>query len=128
MGEYKIEVELVSSGRRNGGAPQLTGGTYNPNAQGYAIAIQEADDKFVFLGSNVRITFLPKEGNATVGLAKVTEGEYKDGEWIEGRWLNGDQIQLRYDVLYAIDEGYSGQGINFGTPKPGFVKVELYKY
>lgn len=128
LGDYKIEVELVSSGRRNGGAPQLTGGTYNPNAQGYAIAIQEDDDKFVFLGSNVRITFLPKEGDATVGLAKVTEGDYKDGEWIEGRWLNGDQIQLRYDVLYAIDEGYSGQGINFGTPQPGFVKVELYKY
>lgn len=128
MGKYIVEVELVSSGRRNGGAPQLTGGTYNPNAQGYAIIIQESEDNFVVLGSNVRVTFLPTDGKGTVGLAKVVEGDYQDGKWIEGRWLNGDQIQLRYDVLYAIDEGYSGQGLNFGTPNPSFIKVELYKY
>lgn len=128
MGKYIVEVELVSSGRRNGGAPQLTGGTYNPNAQGYAIIIQESEDNFVVLGSNVRVTFLPTDGKGTVGLAKVVEGDYQDGKWIEGRWLNGDQIQLRYDILYAIDEGYSGQGLNFGTPNPSFIKVELYKY
>lgn len=128
MGDYRIGVELVSSGMRNGGAPQLTGGTYSPDASGYVIAIQEDTDKFLFLGSNVRITFLPSDGNGTVGLAKVTEGEFSDGNWVEGRWLNGDQIQLRYDVLYAVDEGYSGQGLNFGTPEPGFIKVELYKY
>lgn len=128
MGDYRIGVELVSSGRRNGGAPQLTGGSYDPKAVGYAVVIQEDDDKFLFLGSNVRITFLPSDGQGTVGLAKVTEGDYRDGEWVEGRWLNGDQIQLRYDILYAIDEGYSGQGLNFGRPEPGFIKVELYKY
>lgn len=128
LGDYRIQVELVSSGRRNGGAPQLTGGTYNPDAQGYAIAIKEDTDKYVFLASNVRITFLPLEGKETVGLAKVTEGNYENGKWIEGRWLNGDQIQLRYDVLYAIDEGFSGQGLNFGRPEPEFIKVELYKY
>lgn len=128
MGDYVVEIELVSSGRRNGGAPQMTGGTYNPNAIGYAIAIQEDEDSFLFLASNVRVTFLPAKGNKTVGLAKVVEGDYKDGKWIEGRWLNGDQIQLRYDVLYAIDEGYSGQGLNFGSPQPGFIKVDLYQY
>ncbi len=128
LGGYRIGVELVSSGMRNGGAPQLTGGTYAPDACGYAIAIQEDDNKFLFLGSNVRITFLPSDGKGTVGLAKVTEGDFTNGEWKEGRWLNGDQIQLRYDVLYAVDEGYSGQGLNFGTPEPGFIKVELYKY
>ncbi len=128
LGDYRICFELVSSGRRNGGAPQLTGGTYAPDAIGYAIAIQESEDSYLFLGSNVRITFLPKEGNDIVGLAKVTEGDYKDGKWVEGRWLNGDEIQLRYDLLYAVDEGFSGQGINFGTPQPGFVKVQLYNY
>lgn len=128
LGGYKIGVELVSSGMRNGGAPQLTGGTYSPDAIGYAIAIRESEDSFLFLGSNVRITFLPADGKGTVGLAKVTEGEFADGKWIEGRWLNGDQIQLRYDVLYAVDEGYSGQGLNFGTPEPGFIKVQLYRY
>jgi hypothetical protein len=128
LGDYRICFELVSSGRRNGGAPQLTGGTYAPDAIGYAIAIQESEDSYLFLGSNVRITFLPKEGDDIVGLAKVTEGDYKDGKWVEGRWLNGDEIQLRYDLLYAVDEGFSGQGINFGTPQPGFVKVQLYNY
>lgn len=128
LGDYRICFELVSSGRRNGGAPQLTGGTYAPDAIGYAIAIQESEDSYLFLGSNVRITFLPKEGKDIVGLAKVTEGDYKDGKWVEGRWLNGDEIQLRYDLLYAVDEGFSGQGINFGTPQPGFVKVQLYNY
>ena len=128
LGDYRILFELVSSGRRNGGAPQLTGGTYSPDAVGYAIAIQESEDSYLFLGSNVRITFLPKEGGDIVGLAKVTEGEFENGTWVEGRWLNGDQIQLRYDLLYAVEEGFSGQGINFGVPEPGFVKVQLYNY
>ncbi len=128
LGDYIIEAELVSSGRRNGGAPQLTGGTYSPDAVGYTIVIRLSDNEYLFLGSNVRITFRPADGAGTVGLAKVTEGQFRDGEWVEGRWLNGDQIQLRYDVLYAINEGYSGQGLNFGRPEPGFIKVELYKY
>ncbi len=128
LGNYRICFELVSSGRRNGGAPQLTGGTYDPNAIGYAIVIQESEDSYLFLGSNVRITFLPKEGKDIVGLAKVTEGEFENGSWVEGRWLNGDQIQLRYDLLYAVEEGFSGQGLNFGTPEPGFIKVQLYNY
>lgn len=127
LGDYKICVELVSSGRRNGGAPQLTGGTYNPNAQGYAIAIQE-EDGYLVLGSNVRVTFLPAKGDKMVGLAKVTEGEFVDGEWVEGRWLNGDEVQLRYDLVYAVNEGFSGQGLNFGNPDPAFLKVELFEY
>lgn len=128
LGDYKVCCELVSSGRRNGGAPQLTGGTYAPDAIGYAIIIQESADSYLVLGSNVRVTFLPKEGSDIVGLAKVTEGEFVDGEWVEGRWLNGDQIQLRYDLVYAVEEGFSGQGLNFGTPDPGFIKVQLYNY
>ena len=128
LGDYKVDVELVSSGRRNGGAPQLTGGSYAADAAGYAIVIREDKDKFLFLGSNVRITFRPASGKGIAGLAKVTEGDFEDGKWVEGRWLNGDQIQLRYDLLDAVDEGYSGQGINFGRPEPGFVKVELFNY
>ncbi len=128
LGDVRILCELVSSGMRNGGAPQLTGGTYNPDAIGYAIAIRNEND-YLFLGSNVRITFLPADGKGFVGLAKVTEGDFNEkGEWIEGRWLNGDEIQLRYDLLYAVDEGFSGQGLNFGRPEPGFQKVELFKY
>ncbi len=128
MGDYRICFELVSSGMRNGGAPQLTGGTYSPDAIGYAIAIDDGDGKFTFLGSNVRVTFLPASGEEIVGLAKVVEGYYEEGEWNEMRWLNGDEIQLRYDLLYAVDEGFSGQGLNFGTSEPGIIKVELYKY
>lgn len=129
LGDYRIGVELVSSGRRNGGAPQVTGGTYNPDAEGYVIGIQLSADKFLFLGSNVRVTFLPLEGTQTVGLAHVVEGDYDtEGTWIPGRILNGDEIQLRYDVLYAVDEGYSGQGLNFGRPEPSFLQVDLYKY
>lgn len=128
LGSVRIVAELVSSGMRNGGAPQLTGGTYDPQAVGYMMAIEE-DNHYVILGSNARITFLPTEGHNTVGLAKVTEGHYdKNGQWVEGRWLNGDQIQLRYDILYAIEDGFSGQGLNFQTPEPKFINVELFEY
>jgi len=129
MGDVHIVCELVSSGMRNGGAPQLTGGTYDPEAIGYAIAIRQTDDSFLFLGSNVRITFLPANGEGIIGLAKVNEGDFdQQGRWVEGRWLNGDEIQLRYDLLYAVDEGFSGQGLNFGHPEPSFQRVELFKY
>jgi hypothetical protein len=128
LGSERIVCELVSSGMRNGGAPQLTGGTYAPDAIGYAIAIRQAEG-YLFLGSNVRITFLPASGEGYVGLAKVTEGDFDEqGRWQEGRWLNGDEIQLRYDLLYAVDEGFSGQGLNFGKPEPQFLKVELFNY
>ncbi len=129
MGDIRIMCELISSGMRNGGAPQLTGGTYDPEAIGYVIAIRQKDDSYLFLGSNVRITFLPADGNGTIGLAKVTEGDFDEhGQWKEGRWLNGDEIQLRYDLLYAVEEGFSGQGLNFGRPEPSFQRVELFKY
>ncbi|MCR4603831.1 MAG: beta-galactosidase [Prevotella sp.] len=128
LGDVRIQCELISSGMRNGGAPQLTGGTYAPDAIGYAIAIRN-DDDYLFLGSNVRITFLPADGDGIIGLAKVTEGDFSEkGVWQEGRWLNGDEIQLRYDLLYAVDEGFSGQGLNFGRPEPSFQRVELFKY
>lgn len=128
LGDWRICFELVSSGMRNGGAPQLTGGTYDPAAVGYAIVIDEGNGSLLVLGANVRITFRPSDGEGTVGLAKVTEGCYTDGEWVEGRWLNGDEIQLRYDLLYAVEEGVSGQGLNFDTPHPGLIRVELFKY
>ena len=129
LADVRIVCELISSGMRNGGAPQLTGGTYAPDAIGYAIAIRQDDESYLFLGSNVRITFLPADGKGIVGLAKVTEGDYDEqGRWVEGRWLNGDEIQLRYDLLYAVDEGFSGQGLNFGRPEPSFQRVELFRY
>lgn len=128
LGDVRIGCELVSSGMRNGGAPQLTGGTYDPDAIGYMIVIQE-DDGLLFLASNVRVTFLPASGNGYVGLAKVTEGDFdSEGNWKELRWLNGDEIQLRYDLLYAVEEGFSGQGLNFGKPEPAFIKAELFNY
>ena len=129
LGDVWIVCELISSGMRNGGAPQLTGGTYDPEAIGYAIAIQQTKDTYLLLGSNVRITFLPAKGKGIIGLAKVTEGDFDEqGQWQEGRWLNGDEIQLRYDLLYAVDEGFSGQGLNFGRPEPSFQRVELFTY
>lgn len=129
LGDVRIVCELISSGMRNGGAPQLTGGTYAPEAIGYAIAIQQTKDTYLLLGSNVRITFLPAKGKGIIGLAKVTEGDFDEqGQWQEGRWLNGDEIQLRYDLLYAVDEGFSGQGLNFGHPEPSFQSVELFTY
>lgn len=127
MGDVKVCVELVSSGWRNGGAPQLTGGSYRADAAGYAIIIRE-DEGFLILGSNVRVVFRPAEGDDVIGIAKMTEGYFEDGEWVERRWLNGDEIQLRYDILAAVDEGLSGQGLNFGTPMPQFMKVQLFRY
>lgn len=128
LGDVRITCELVSSGMRNGGAPQLTGGTYNPDDTGYVIAIEEGDT-ILFLGSNARVTFKPMSDDKIIGLANVVEGDFdKNGNWKAGRWLNGDQIQLRYDLLYAVDEGYSGQGLNFQTPHPQFIKVQLYDW
>lgn len=128
LGNVRITCELVSSGMRNGGAPQLTGGMYNPDDEGYVIAIEEGDT-LLFLGSNARVTFRPADGDKVIGLAKVVEGNFDaDGNWKAGRWLNGDQIQLRYDLLYAVEEGYSGQGLNFQTPHPEFIKVQLFEY
>lgn len=129
MDNVRIVCELISSGMRNGGAPQLTGGTYAPDATGYVIAIQQEKD-YLFLGSNARVTFMPAEGNeGIIGLAKVTEGDFDEkGKWTERRWLNGDEIQLRYDLLYAVEEGFSGQGLNFGRPEPQFLRVELFRY
>ena len=127
MGDVKVCCELISSGWRNGGAPQLTGGSYSPDAQGYAIIIRE-DDGFLILGSNIRVVFRPAEGDEIVGIAKMTEGYFADGQWVERRWLNGDEIQLRYDILSAVDEGLSGQGLNFGSPAPQFMKVQLFRY
>ena len=128
LGDVRILCELVSSGMRNGGAPQLTGGTYDPEAIGYVVAIEEKNG-WLFLGSNVRVTFLPADGKGYIGLAKVTEGDFdRQGHWQEGRWLNGDEIQLRYDLLYAVEEGFSGQGLNFARPEPSFLKVELFRY
>ena len=91
--------------------------------------VQDDADNFTFLGSNIRVVFQPREGTKTVGLAKVVTGDYvADGEWKPGRWLNGDEIQLRYDILPATEENYSGQGLDFGRPSPEFIKVQLYQY
>ena len=128
MGDVKVCCELISSGFRNGGAPQFTGGEYKPGDIGYAIIIRNEDDSFLVLGSNIRIVFRPSEGDDIMGLAKVTEGTFEDGEWVEGRWLNGDEIQLRYDLLYAVQERLSGQGLNFNGPQPQFMKAELFRY
>lgn len=127
MGDYKVCVQLVSAGRRGGGAPTVTGGAFMSNTQGYAVVIEE-ENGFLVLGSNVRITFRPAQGNDIVGLAKVTEGDFENGKWVERRWLNGDEIQLRYDILNALDEGVSSQGLNLGGQMPAFLKVELFKY
>lgn len=90
---------------------------------------QTAVKGYLFLGSNTRVTFLPADGKGTIGLGRVIEGDFDaQGKWVDGRWLNGDEIQLRYDLLYAVKEGYSGQGLNFGRPEPSFLKVELFNY
>lgn len=127
MGDTKLVFSLKSSGGRNGGAPTALGGTYDPDEEGYAIAIREQDG-FLVLGANVRVQFQPADGQGICGLAKVTEGKMVDGVWQEGRWLNGDEIQLRYDLVPAAREGFSGQGLNFSNSCPELIKVELFKY
>jgi hypothetical protein len=74
------------------------------------------------------VTFRPADGKGTAGLGKVTEVSYVDGVKQVGRWLNGDEIQLRYDLIPAAEEGFSGQGLNFGTPDPALQEVELFVY
>ena len=80
---------------RNGGAPQLTGGTYNPDASGYVIAIRQSGN-YLFLGSNVRVTFLPGDGKGYVGLAKVTEGIFFRAKVILGCGFVGQLDKIPY--------------------------------
>lgn len=128
VGDYIIRVEITSSGRTVGGAPSLVGGTTDANASGYAMVFQESEDEFLFLASNVTVSFRPKDEDGVVGLAKVVEGSFAGGEWVPGRWLNGDETQLRYDISSALKEGYSGQGLSCRSNEPVFIRVKLYEF
>ncbi|MBP3331386.1 MAG: DUF5597 domain-containing protein [Tidjanibacter sp.] len=119
MGNFKIIVTL-NTPRRMRDAPL---------PQGYAMVMQDGEKDFTILGSNVNVTFLPADGEGFVGLGRSVEGTYNDnGEWVPSRWLNGDDVQLRYDILQAIDEGFSSQGLYFNGAQPQIVKVRLYNY
>ena len=40
----------------------------------------------------------------------------------------GAAVQVRYDILNSIDEGFSSQGIRFNGSTPAVYKVRLYRY
>ena len=128
LGDWILDCSLVSSGGRNGGAPTMLGGTYDPSASGYVLAIDEGEGRMLILGANARVQFRPASGCGTANVCKVVEGRFEDGEWQPLRWLDGDEIQLRYDVLGCVEEGVSGQGLNFSHSTPELLRVELYTY
>ena len=98
----------------------------DPITQGYLMVMQDSENEYTLCGCNVNVTFKPAEGKGFAVLGRTVEGTYFNGEWRAERWLNGDDVQLRYDILNAIDEGFSSQGVRFSgaTQKilagPGF--------
>ena len=100
----------------------------NPNYCGYAMVMQESDNEFTVVGANVSVAFKPADGKGFTGLGRVEEKVWVDGAWQTSRWLNGDDVQLRYDILQSIDEGFSSQGLRFSAASPQVIRVRLYHY
>ena len=118
MGDYDILVKLYTATRFNQAA----------NYTGYAMVMQDAANEFTLVGGNVSVAFKPADGKGFTGLGRVEEMVWADGAWEASRWLNGDDVQLRYDILQSIDEGFSSQGLRFNGTSPQVIKVRLYHY
>jgi len=74
------------------------------------------------------VAFKPADGKGFTGLGRVEEMVWNGEAWEASRWLNGDDVQLRYDILQSIDEGFSSQGLRFTATSPQVIKVRLYHY
>ncbi len=118
MGDYDILVKLNTATRFNQAA----------NYAGYAMVMQDSANEFTLVGGNVSVAFKPADGKGFTGLGRVEEQVWADGAWETSRWLNGDDVQLRYDILQSIDEGFSSQGLRFNGTSPQVIKVRLYHY
>ncbi|MCR4860376.1 MAG: DUF5597 domain-containing protein [Bacteroidales bacterium] len=119
MGGYDICIQLNQAVSRFSQSPLYCG---------YAMVMQESDNEFTVIGSNVSVAFKPSDGKGFTGLGRVAEMVWHDGAWEVSRWLNGDDVQLRYDILQSIDEGFSSQGLRFSGASPQVIRVRLYHY
>ena len=91
----KYRVNLLYGGRSSalliegGGIPGM-GGQEKPG-KGGAILIQEDEDTFFVLGTNVTIDIQPKPGVAgQLDYDWINDGHYENHTWVSGRWYNGD--------------------------------------
>lgn len=118
MGDYDVVVKLNTATRFN----------QTPNFAGYAMVMQDSAKEFTVVGANVSVAFKPADGKGFTGLGRVEEMVWNGEAWEASRWLNGDDVQLRYDILQSIDEGFSSQGLRFTATSPQVIKVRLYHY
>ena len=118
MGDYDVVVKLNTATRFN----------QTPNFAGYAMVMQDSAKEFTVVGANVSVAFKPADGKGFTGLGRVEEMVWNGETWEASRWLNGDDVQLRYDILQSIDEGFSSQGLRFTATSPQVIKVRLYHY
>ena len=118
MGDYDVVVTLNTATRFN----------QTPNFAGYAMVMQDSAKEFTVVGANVSVAFKPADGKGFTGLGRVEEMVWNGEAWEASRWLNGDDVQLRYDILQSIDEGFSSQGLRFTGTSPQVIKVRLYHY
>ena len=118
MGDYDVVVKLNTATRFN----------QTPNFAGYAMVMQDSAKEFTVVGANVSVAFKPADGKGFTGLGRVEEMVWNGEAWEASRWLNGDDVQLRYDNLQSIDEGFSSQGLRFTATSPQVIKVRLYHY
>jgi hypothetical protein len=118
LGDYAIDVELRRSTRDQSFLSEL----------GYALVMADGAKGYVVAGSDVQVTFRPRTGNDTAGLADVEVGRFIDDQWVNLRKANGDDVLLNYDLAGQAQIRQSGSGLRFLPGAPVIQRVRLYRY
>ncbi len=118
LGDYAIDVELRRSTRDQSFLSEL----------GYALIMKDGPNGYMVAGSDVQITFRPRSGEDTAGLADVEIGRFTDGTWVSSRKANGDDVLLNYDLAGQAQIRQSGSGLRFLPGAPVIQRVRLYRY
>jgi hypothetical protein len=118
LGDYVIDVELRRSTRDQSFLSEL----------GYALIMTDGPNGYLVAGSDVQITFRPRSGEDTAGLADAEVGRFVDDKWVSLRKANGDDVLLNYDLAGQAQIRQSGSGLRFLPGAPVIQRVRLYRY
>ncbi len=118
LGNYVIEVDLRRSTRDQSFLADL----------GYALIMADGPNGYLVAGADVQLTFRPRSGDSTAGLADAELGHFADGKWVGLRKVNGDDVLLNYDLLAQSDVRQSGSGLRFLPGAAVIQRVRLYQY
>jgi hypothetical protein len=118
LGDYAIDVELRRSTRDPSFLSEL----------GYALIMTDGPNGYLVAGSDVQVTFRPRSGEDTAGLADAEVGRFVDDQWVRLRKANGDDVLLNYDLAGQAQNRQSGSGLRFLPGAPVIQRVRLYRY